>query len=165
MCSFFFLSLPLSVQNHSATPKPVTPPPPTALNLTHGPAPAPAAPPTSQPAIVATTKVPVEAPAPALPPQTNHTNHSSALPPEPTTISGGEADKKTTPTLRPTTPPIPSTTLGSSNSTLTPEPDPDPVYDATLDPAYSDTSPSMVTKPPHMSTTPYVPSGMCVLTV
>lgn len=137
------------------------------LNLTHGPVPYSTAPSTGQPAIgVPTMKVPVEKTdpdaAPALPPQTNITNHMSAPTPGPTTISGGETEKKITPTPRPTALPIPSTAEVPLNTTLSTEPGPD--YDTTPGHDDSDINPSVTTKLPKISTTPFnnIPPGMCL---
>lgn len=171
MTHFCPLSLCLSDLSQIVTPKPTTPPP-TALNYTHGPTPAATALPTRQPPIAATTKVTVETPAPVgpmapptpgppLPPHTNHTNHSTSAPlPGPTTIRGGGAEEKITPTLRPTTLPISSTTEGPSITTLPTDPGPD--NDTTPVSGFYPADPSTTTKPPEITTTPFPgTSGMC----
>lgn len=164
-----FCSLSLSAQKQIVTPKPTTLPS-TVLNLTHGPTPSITAPPTRQPSIIVSTKVPVDTPppgvlmapptsAPDLPAHTNNTNHTSAPSPGPPAITGGDTEENITPTLRPTTLPVPSKTEDPSNTTLTTDPDGDaPDHDD------SDNHPSMTTKPPEINTTPYIsiPPGVCM---
>lgn len=160
-----------SDQSKNVTLNPPTPAPPphtTALNVTHRPAPSLTALPTKQSVIVNTTKVTAEAlapgvpmapptPAPVLPPNINHTNHTSASPPRPTTIRGGGTDDKITPTLGPTTLPVPSTTESPSPLTISTnfdlDTDRNSTPNASLSPTVGHDNTTQLSK---MNTTPYI---------
>ncbi|GAA6085105.1 receptor-type tyrosine-protein phosphatase alpha, partial [Tachysurus ichikawai] len=151
-------------QSQIVTPKPLTPPPPTAHNLTQDPAPSFTTPPTKQPVIINATKVTAEMPSPGvpIPPRTSasvlppDTNHTSAPPPEPTTVRGGGTEDKIL-TVPPVTLPVPSSTEGPFNTTLSTKIDPGTYNNTTPNASLSPTiEPSMTSNLPEISTTPYI---------
>lgn len=163
---FCSLSLALSDQSQNVTPTPLTPPPPTAHNLTYDPAPSATTPETKQNAVISTTKVTEKVPDPGVPGPSStsipppNTNHTSALIPGPTTVGGGGTENKSL-TLPPAAIPVPSTTKGPFPTTL-----------STIPGSYSNTTPnaslsptvkpSVTTKLPEISTTQFtsIPPGV-----